>query len=112
MLLYRGAASSMSDCITPMEGLQFSIQIRLLNFSGQNGQVDNLLPVHDKVAEKKGSPFRGMTEKQAKLAWGEPDEINRTESPSGESQQWVYTGDSLTHSRHLYFANGLLDAIQ
>jgi hypothetical protein len=39
--------------------------------------------------------------------WGKPDDVNRTTTKNGVSEQWVYPGD-----RYLYFEDGILTAIQ
>jgi hypothetical protein len=57
-----------------------------------------------------GNAVIGMTEEQAKLAWGEPTEVNTTTLRSGRSEQWVYA--SSIGNAYLYFNNGILDAIQ
>ncbi len=58
-------------------------------------------------AIEKGSAIIGMTEEQARMSWGEPNDINRTITRNGSSEQWVYGSSS-----YLYFTNGILDSIQ
>jgi hypothetical protein len=58
-------------------------------------------------AIEKGSAIIGMTEEQARMSWGEPDNVNRTTTRRGTSEQWVYGSGS-----YLYFTNGILDSIQ
>jgi hypothetical protein len=49
----------------------------------------------------------GMTSEQATLAWGKPEQINKTVGSWGVHEQWVY------HSgNHLYFENGILTSWQ
>ena len=48
-----------------------------------------------------------MTQEQAKLAWGNPENINQTITKFGVHEQWVYGGGN-----YLYFENGILTAIQ
>ncbi len=79
-----------------------------------DGSFSTISPqkLHPKWSEKiwkairKGSVIIGMTSEQAKLSWGEPEDINRTITRRGSSEQWVY-GNS-----YLYFTNGILDSIQ
>ncbi|MDB5017055.1 MAG: hypothetical protein JWQ84_1887 [Mucilaginibacter sp.] len=49
---------------------------------------------------------RGMTKAQARLSWGEPNQIHRTVFSGGVHEQWVYDGG------YLYFENGILTAWQ
>jgi hypothetical protein len=48
----------------------------------------------------------GMTAAQVRLAWGAPEEINRTTTAYGVHEQWVY-GDS-----YVYLDNGIVTAFQ
>ncbi len=57
----------------------------------------------------KGTVFVGMTKEQARLSWGDPDDINRTVTRHSTDEQWVY--DGYGHG-YLYFTNGRLTAIQ
>ena len=50
---------------------------------------------------------RGMTKQQAKLSWGEPNQIHRTVFSGGVHEQWVYN-----NNQYLYFENGILTAWQ
>lgn len=53
----------------------------------------------------------GMTEDQARRAWGSPDKINPTITERGRREQWVYRrgpGDS----QYIYVENGEVVAIQ
>ena len=59
------------------------------------------------TAIDKGSVFIGMTSAQAEESWGKPDDVNRTTSRSGVSEQWVYESGS-----YLYFQDGILTTIQ
>jgi len=52
----------------------------------------------------------GMTERQARLSWGQPDDINRTVTSETRNEQWVY-GDGPEKS-YLYFENGELTTYQ
>jgi hypothetical protein len=57
----------------------------------------------------------GMNYMEAFLAWGKPDDINRTTSRSGVREQCVYGGfrnGSYTSMSFLYFENGVLTTIQ
>ncbi len=49
----------------------------------------------------------GMSTKMCRAAWGAPDDINRTVTKYGTSEQWVYGIGS-----YLYFEDGKLTAIQ
>jgi hypothetical protein len=52
----------------------------------------------------------GMTERQARLSWGQPDDINSTVTAENRDEQWVY-GDE-TERTYLYFENGKLTTYQ
>ncbi len=58
----------------------------------------------DAISEAK--VFVGMSKQQAEFSWGKPKDINRTNNLNNVREQWVY-GES-----YLYFANGILSAIQ
>jgi len=49
----------------------------------------------------------GMTAKQCRAAWGEPEKVNRTRRAEGVHDQWVYDED-----HYLYLDNGVLRSIQ
>lgn len=57
---------------------------------------------------KKPGASIGMTAQQVlnKTSWGQPDKVNRTTTPNGVDEQWVYDGG------YLYFHNGILRGIQ
>ncbi|PAU92611.1 hypothetical protein CK503_15850, partial [Aliifodinibius salipaludis] len=52
----------------------------------------------------------GMTERQVRLSWGQPDDINSTVTAENRDEQWVY-GDE-TERTYLYFENGELTTYQ
>jgi len=52
----------------------------------------------------------GMTEYQAMISWGKPNEINQTITSYGVSEQWVYK--HFNSNQYLYFENGILETIQ
>ena len=50
----------------------------------------------------------GMTKEEVlKEGWGRPNDINKTTTAYGVSEQWVYSG-----YKYLYFEDGILTAIQ
>lgn len=61
------------------------------------------------VQETKPEPLIGMTRNQVmhESRWGMPQEVNKTTTVHGTSEQWVYGT-----RRYLYFENGVLTAIQ
>jgi len=64
-------------------------------------------PIEIQDAINKKSVLIGMTQEQARLAWGNPEKINRTITKWGVDEQWVYG-----RHNYLYFENGILTAIQ
>lgn len=69
---------------------------------------------YDRVAKEDGaaslpSPKIGMSAQfvAERTNWGSPQAINRTESATGVTEQWVYGSGN-----YLYFKNGRLRAIQ
>ena len=54
-----------------------------------------------------GRIWVGMTESMARESWGYPQDINRTVSSRGVSEQWVYRGNV-----YLYFEDGKLTTYQ
>jgi hypothetical protein len=74
------------------------------------GRICKKYPSWDKdICEilAKGKVRIGMTAEQARVSWGNPDDINRTISTYGNREQWVYG-----HSSYLYFDDGVLTSIQ
>lgn len=51
--------------------------------------------------------FIGMSKEQVVLSWGEPNEINRTNTQHSSSEQWVYA-----NYNYVYFENNLVTSIQ
>lgn len=49
----------------------------------------------------------GMTEEQARAAWGRPQNINRSTGSYGVHEQWCYGGHN-----YLYIENGILTSFQ
>ena len=61
---------------------------------------------------RRTEPYIGMTAEDAKRsAWGYPDEINRTTTQYGTSEQWVYEGYQYDN-KYLYLDDGIVTAIQ
>lgn len=50
---------------------------------------------------------RGMSARHARLAWGEPTKINRSNYTGTVKEQWVYRRGN-TRTQYLYFENGVL----
>lgn len=46
-----------------------------------------------------------MTKEQVISSWGRPDDINKTISSSGTSEQWVYERDDYQR-QYVYFDDG------
>ncbi len=58
-------------------------------------------------------PSIGMSMASAKnSSWGEPDEVNKTVTSRGESEQWVYRGTGFAKTKYLYFTNGIMVSAQ
>lgn len=57
---------------------------------------------------KRKEPVIGMTEDEVKKStWGSTNDINRTTTSNGVTEQWCYTG-----YRYIYFRNGIVTSIQ
>src|SRR6266513_1665298 len=61
----------------------------------------------DTELAKKGRVRVGMITEQCRVAWGEPDHINRTNDAGGVHEQWVYASGNC-----LYFDTDVLKSIQ
>jgi hypothetical protein len=60
--------------------------------------------------KRRGSPHVGMTANQViATCWGEPDSINRRETATGTSEQYVYSGNRL---RLVYLRDGVVTSIE
>jgi len=58
--------------------------------------------------QRRGAPRIGMTAKQVEATcWGKPDHVNRRQTASATSEQYVY-GDG----RFVYFRNGVATSVQ
>lgn len=57
----------------------------------------------------KSGPKIGMTDNEVinETSWGKPEDINKTTTVYGTSEQWVYSG-----YKYLYFDDGILTTIQ
>ena len=55
----------------------------------------------------RGSVKIGMSEENARISWGSPNDINKTITAGNVRDQWIYSGGS-----YLYFDNGKLTLIQ
>jgi hypothetical protein len=65
-------------------------------------------PVAKRPKIKKEGVRIGMTQAEVLASsWGRPDDINKTTTAYGTSEQWVYG-----HRNYLYFRNGILTTIQ
>ena len=77
--------------------------------------IDNYNDAADKVIENQkkywlsgSDPEIGMSELDVKMSsWGEPNEINRTETKYGVREQWVYD-----NGKYIYLDDGIVTAIQ
>lgn len=66
--------------------------------------------IENAVAEHK--IILGMTKEQVIMAWGEPDDTNRTVNAQGTREQWIYGDWSRSKPTFLYFNNGILTGWQ
>lgn len=73
--------------------------VKLVNSKPWSSQV--------KTAILQKKVIRGMIPEQAQLAWGKPQQINRSAYSFGVHEQWVYGGGS-----YLYFENDELTSFQ
>lgn len=72
----------------------------------KNNPLSSKRPARIINAMKQEKVVLGMTRDEAKLSWGEPNDINRTVGSWGVHEQWVYG------SIYLYFKNGILTSFQ
>lgn len=67
--------------------------------------------LEDKADQRTADPHQveiGMTKEEVLTeGWGRPEDVNRTTTANGTSEQWVYSG-----YRYLYFEDGILVTIQ
>jgi hypothetical protein len=57
---------------------------------------------------KSKEPEIGMTSDEVRASlWGEPEDVNTTETADGTSEQWCYSD-----SRYVYLDNGVVTSIQ
>jgi hypothetical protein len=58
--------------------------------------------------KRRGDPRIGMTSKQVtETCWGKPDQVNRTETALGITDQYVYEGRG-----YVYLRNGVVTSVQ
>ncbi|MFD2746899.1 tol-pal system YbgF family protein [Paenibacillus yanchengensis] len=93
-----------------VSGFTFSIENGQLIQEAANGtfKFDRLSYSTTVQTTKKKDPQLGMTPEEVKAStWGKPNDINRTTTKYGTSEQWVYS-----HNRYIYIDDGLVTAIQ
>lgn len=76
-------------------------------FFSENPKITYKWPIKVWNAIEDRKVFVGMTADQARMSWGEPKDINKTDTGRVKHEQWVYST-----KRYLYFENGKLTAIQ
>jgi hypothetical protein len=80
--------------------------IMTFDLMGHGTDIDPVKAAAD--CKRRGDPRIGMTAKQVEATcWGKPDRVNRTETASVISDQYVY-GDN----RYVYLRNGIVTSIQ
>jgi hypothetical protein len=65
------------------------------------------LSTEDATRVREEKIWVGASEEIIRLAWGSPQDINRTTTASGTREQWVYG-----RSTYVYVENGRVTAIQ
>jgi len=70
--------------------------------------IEKSWPTKIKSAIKNQKIMIGMSEKQARLSWGQPDDINSTVTAENRYEQWVY--EDGPEKTYLYFENGKCQA--
>lgn len=79
--------------------------------------VREYLQNHPRLAPKiknallEGKFFIGMDKEQIRVLLGEPDNINRTVTKNGVSEQWLY-GNPGFGAKYLYFEDGIFESWQ
>ena len=64
-----------------------------------------------KEAIKKRQLVVGMNADEVRLAWGEPNRVNKTTTRFGVSEQWVYNKAGY-RANYAYLENGVLVSFQ
>ena len=80
--------------------------LRRSNFINNNSSI----PSKYKNAITNGQIMLGMTKEMTIASWGQPNDINRTVTIYGTSEQWVYEG--LYSRTYLYFDENVLTSWQ
>lgn len=68
--------------------------------------ANSALPAGVVAHVRAGQVAVGMTADDARAAWGEPQEVNRTRTEAATREQWVYRG------AYLYMLEGYVEAVQ
>lgn len=63
----------------------------------------------DRVADRRRVAV-GMSERQVRRAWGEPDRINRTIHATGNREQWVYRRGQ-ARTQYVHFRDGTVSSV-
>jgi len=74
---------------------------RLIQLETKYGRSDGALIFNGRI-------WLGMTDEMARDSLGYPDDINRSVTKFGVSEQWIYRN----RDRYLYFENGILESWQ
>ncbi len=94
------------DCRKPSEAKEYDRECSVDNRDKCLAGLTNLSELQRNLI-KDGMISIGMREDAVRCAYGEPDEIRRSESQSGIFQQWIY-GSVHEDSVYLYFKDGIL----
>jgi hypothetical protein len=72
---------------------------------------DKQVQLNQEIEDRTKNPQEvkiGMTKEEVLTdGWGTPEDVNKTTTENGTSEQWVYSG-----YRYLYFEDGILKEIQ
>lgn len=77
------------------------------NYSRESVFIGRPWPDHFKRAVIDRRIMTGMTPEMVRASWGPPQRVNRTDSPYGIREQWVYG-----MGEYIYFEDGVVTTIQ
>lgn len=88
-------------------GPEYDREVKLAEYLKQHPNTDSDL----KQVIMEGKVRVGITKEQVLISWGVPDDIHRTVTGFGSSEQWIY-GNPLYGAKYLYFDNDKLTSWQ
>lgn len=94
------------DCKKPADAAEYEKECKTDERNKCMARIPGL-PDSDRRLIDQGRIAIGMTRDEVRCSYGEPAQVNRSETRGGVFEQWIY-GETQTGAVYLYFQNGIL----